>query len=709
MAFIYDKDENNIVTLTIDMEGRSVNVINEFYSMSLLEIVKRLEGESDVIGVIITSVKKTFLAGADLETLYRQKDPQACYELVEAEKAIMRRLELLGKPIVAAVNGTALGGGMELMMCCHHRVVLDIPKIKFGFPEVNLGILPGGGGVTRLPRMIGLKDSLPFLINGLEVNAADAVKAGLMDELATSKEDMMKKAKQWIISNSNYKQPWDKEGYNIPGGTAKLEALSQILDSMLEKIRKKTRGNYPAPEAILNAIREGSVVDFDEASKIESRYFIELATGQVSKNIMKSLWFQLNEINAGASRPSEVDPTVSSKVGVLGSGLMGHGIAYVTALAGMEVVMTDVSQENADKGLERIKVILEEAYQRGLLSKQKITDTLSRINATNDYSKLTGCDLIIEAVFEDRELKAKVTSKAEQYLESNGVFASNTSTIPITGLAKKSLKPEKFIGIHFFSPVHKMKLVEIIKGKKTDAETLAKAFDYVIKIRKVPIVVNDSRGFYTYRVFERYTGEGMALLAEGNSAEAIETAGKKAGYPVGPLAVIDEINIGLAAHIRDQTWRDLEVEGKDLPTGSWDNVIDFMTKEVKRTGRASGGGFYEYPKGEKKYLWPDLKNHFPLSDTPLDETEMIDRFHFLQAIETIRCYEEGVLTTVADANIGSIFGWGFPSFKGGTLQFVNAYGIQKFRNRAQELSDHYGDRFSCPKLIDEMINNGETF
>ena len=427
------------------------------------------------------------------------------------------------------------------------------------------------------------------------------------------------------------------------------------------------------------------------------------------KGIKKALDIQLDDINDGLSRPIGIKSTKTSKVGVLGSGLMGHGIAYVTALAGMRVVMIDTTQENIDKGINRINAILNESLVKGFLSKEKIQDVLSRINATVDYSQLADCDLIIEAVFENRKLKAKIISDSEKFLATNGILATNTSSIPITSLSDSTINPEKFIGIHFFSPVHKMKLVEIIKGERTDSETLAKAFDYVLKINKVPIVVNDSRGFYTYRVFEKYTGEGMALLSEGNSAQAIETAGTNAGFPVGPLAVIDEISIELIAHIRDQTWHDLKIEGKDLPTGPWDSVIDFMTKEVKRTGRASGGGFYEYPKGKKKFLWPELNNYYPPSDTLLEEKEIIDRFYFIQAIETIKCYSEGVLSKVADANIGSILGWGFPSFTGGTLQFVNSYGMQNFKNRCEELSENYGERFSCPKLIDEMINDGETF
>jgi 3-hydroxyacyl-CoA dehydrogenase/enoyl-CoA hydratase/3-hydroxybutyryl-CoA epimerase len=709
MAFTYKKDDQNIVTLTMDMPGRSTNVINKEYSLSLLKNIKRLEQDSKLAGVIITSAKKTFLAGADIEMLYRQEDPQACFDLIEAGKATMRKLELLSIPIVAAVNGTALGGGIELALCCNYRIVLNNPRAKFGFPEVTLGILPGGGGVARLPRMIGIEPSLPLLIDGKQVNASKAVEKGLMDELVSTPEEMFDRARSWIIENQKCQQPWDMKGFKIPGGNAQDSRVAPILAIAPAMLQKKTMGNYPAPEAIISAVAEGSLVDYETASRIESRYFVTLATGKVSKNMMKAFWFQMNEINAGASRPSEIGPSTISKVGILGSGLMGHGIAYVTALAGMEVVMIDANQENANKGFARISVILEGTKKRGLITEDKVKQTLKKITPTSDYDMLEGCDLIVEAVFEDRKLKGKVTEKAEISMLKSGVFASNTSTIPITSLAKRSSRPEQFIGIHFFSPVHKMKLVEIIKGEKTSSETLAKAFDYVLKIRKIPIVVNDSRGFYTSRVFERYTCEGMALLAEGNDAQAIEAAGKQAGYPVGPLAVIDEINLGLAAHIRDQTWRDLEAEGKPLPKGPWDAVLDLMTKEIERTGRAGGGGFYEYPKTGKKYLWPDLEKYFPVSKSPVSQQEMIDRFYFSQAVETIRCYEENVLTSVADANIGSIFGWGFAAFKGGTLQFVNDFGVTAFRDRAKELEEKYGERFSPPELLIKMAETRETF
>jgi len=412
---------------------------------------------------------------------------------------------------------------------------------------------------------------------------------------------------------------------------------------------------------------------------------------------------------SGASRPKNVKPTEVKKLGVLGSGLMGHGITYISALSGLNLVMTDATQENADKGLSRIKVILNEEFKQGRITKGKMDEILSRITATADYDKLRNCDLIIEAVFEDRDLKGKVTTKAEKIMDSNGVFASNTSTLPITGLAEKSIRPEKFIGIHFFSPVHKMKLVEIIKGDKTNDETIAKAFDYVLKIKKIPIVVNDSRGFYTSRVFSTYPNEGLALLAEGNSPQEIESAGKKAGMPVGPLAVIDEVNIGLVAGIRNQTRKDLAAEGKKLPPGPADPVIDLMTEKLNRLGRANGRGFYEYPDNGKKYLWPELKKHFPPTKNPLSQNKMMERMLFVQVIETIRCYEENVVTSVEDANIGSIFGWGFAPLKGGTLQFVNDYGIQEFEKQAQKLAKKYGERFAPPELLIEMAANNQTF
>ena len=709
MAFNYKKDQQNIVTITMDMDGRSTNVINEEFSQLWIEALEKLENEKILTGVILTSAKKTFLAGGDLDMIFKLDDPMLTFELAENLKERQRRLENLRKPIVAAINGTALGGGLEIALCCNYRVVLNDPNIKIGFPEVTLGILPAAGGIVRSIRLLGLEAALPFLMEGKQVNPDTAKKVGFIDDTVETLEELFTKAKQYILTNSEVCQPWDKKGYKIPGGTARHPKIAQMLAIAPAILRKKTQGNYPAPEAILSAAVEGSLVDFETASRIESRYFVELVTGKVAKNMINAFWFQLNKIKSGSSRPKDIHYIETNKLGVLGSGLMGHGITYVAALNGIEVVMVDSTIDNAQKGLDKIKNILETGIRIGLISDNKKNEVLGLITTTDEYGKLDGCDLIIEAVFEDRDLKGKVTGLAEQVMDSSGVFASNTSTIPISRLAEKSMRAEKFIGIHFFSPVHKMKLVEIIKGEKTSQDTLAKAFDFVLKIKKIPIVVNDSRGFYTSRVFERYTSEGMALLAEGNAAESIESAGKKAGHPVGPLAVVDEINIGLAAHIREQNRKELSEKNEKLPKGNWDRVIDFMTEDAKRLGRANGGGFYEYPDNGRKYLWPELKTYFPLSKNPLSQEEIIDRLRFIQAVETIRCYEEGVLNSVAEANIGSIFGWGFAPFKGGTLQFVNDYGIKQFIERTKELAEKYGDRFLPPQLLLDMEVKGETF
>ena len=709
MAFNYEKDSQNIVTITMDMDGRSANVINDEFSNLWIEVMERLENEKKLAGVIIASAKETFLAGGDLEMIMALDDPEQTFNLVEKLKFDLRRIENLGKPVVAAINGAALGGGLEIALCCNHRIAVNSPKTKIGFPEVTLGILPTAGGLIRITRLIGLEAALPFLLDGKPVTPSLAKKLGIIDNTADNIKELFSKAKQYILANPEKLQPWDTKDYKMPGGNANDPKIAQMLSIAPAMLRKKTNGNYPAPEAILSAAVEGSMVDFDTASKIESRYFVELATGKVAKNMINAFWFQLNKIKSGVSRPKDIPSFETKKLGVLGSGLMGHGIAYVSALSGIKVVMIDSTMKNARKGLEKIQSLLDKRIKNGLISEIKKKEVLSKINCSDDYDMLKDCDLIIEAVFEDRKLKGQVTAKAENIMKPDGVFGSNTSTIPITKLAKNSMRSDQFIGIHFFSPVHKMKLVEIIKGRNTSNETLAKAFDFILQLKKIPIVVNDSFGFYTSRVFERYICEGMALLEEGNPAELIESAGKKAGHPVGPLAVVDEISIGLAAHIRKQSREEMIEKNQKWSVESWDKVIDFMTEKVKRLGRASGSGFYDYPEGGKKYLWPQLKRYFPISKNILPQEEMIDRMLFAQVIETIRCYEEGVLNSVADANIGSIFGWGFPAFKGGTLQYVNDYGVQKFLKRTIELEKSYGDRFAPPKLLIDFVDQGKTF
>lgn len=705
--FHYSKDQDNIVTITMDMQGRSANVINAEFGNLIVDTLNKLEAEKDNIdGVVLTSAKSTFFAGADIDNLYKQTDAKEIFDMCEGLKAQFRRLEKLGKPVVAALNGAALGGGLELALACHYRVALNNPKAQFGLPEVGLGLLPGGGGIIRLTRMIGLQPALPLLTEGKRLKVKDALSNGLINEIAESPEDMIAKAKAWIKANPKAINPWDDKGFKFPGGDAKNPKVASMIPIVPAMTKKKTHGNYPAVQAIINTAVEGSVVDFDTACRIESRYFTSLATGQVSKNMITAFWYNLNAINAGNSRPKGFEKYTTKKVGVLGAGMMGAGIAYVSAYAGMEVVLKDVSIESAEKGKAYSEGILKKLISKGKVSKEKAEEILSRIKAT-DKPEFDGCDLIIEAVFEDRNLKAKVTQEAEATMLTEGTFASNTSTLPITGLATASTRPKQFIGLHFFSPVDKMPLVEIICGKETDDATLAKAFDYVLQIKKTPIVVNDSRGFYTSRVFSTYVMEGIALLAEGEHPRSIENAGLKAGMPVGPLALTDEVSLKLMDHIRQQTEKDLIAEGKEIPKHPGLPVISKML-ELNRLGKAAGAGFYEYPKDGKKHLWEGLIQQFPLKEQ-LSEHEMVERLLFVQAIDTVRCVEENVLRSVADANIGSIFGWGFSPFNGGTLQFINGYGLDKFVKRAAEYEAKYGERFAVPQLLKDKAAKGEIF
>lgn len=711
-AIDYQKGQDNIVVLTIDMPGQSANTMNAVYREAMAATVDRLEAEKDSIcGVIITSAKKTFFAGGDLNELIKvtKADASDFYHMVLGIKAQLRRLELLGKPVVAAINGAALGGGWEICLACHQRIALDNSSVQIGLPEVTLGLLPGGGGVVRMVRLLGLEKALPFLAEGKKVRPDAALKAGLIHQLATDKDDMMAKARAWISDNPNAKQPWDTPGYKIPGGTPSSPNVAQMLAIAPSVLRDKTKGCFPAPEKIMCAAVEGAQVDFDTAQLIETRYFTELTTGQVAKNMIGTFWFQLNEINAGGSRPKGFEPALTRKVGVLGAGMMGAGIAYVSAAAGIEVVLKDVSLEAAEKGKAYSAKLLDKKVARGHMSAEKRDAFLALIIPSENEADFAGCDLIIEAVFEDRELKAKVTVAAERHALSDAVIASNTSTLPITGLAKAVDKQDKFIGLHFFSPVDKMPLVEIIRGEHTSDATLARGFDYVMQIKKTPIVVNDSRGFFTSRVFGTFTNEGLAMLGEGISAALIENEARKAGMPVGPLAISDEVSMSLMNHVRQQTIKDLEAEGKQLPQHKAFAVIDMMLNEYKRPGKAAGGGFYEYPEGGKKYLWPELKAAFELASAQISQQDVRDRILFIQAIETVRCLEEGVLTSVADANIGSIFGIGFAAWTGGALQYINQYGLQDFIARAEYLAEQYGERFNPPALLLDKAAKGEAF
>ncbi|MCG8313644.1 MAG: 3-hydroxyacyl-CoA dehydrogenase NAD-binding domain-containing protein [Pseudomonadales bacterium] len=712
-AIRYEKDADNIVLLTMDMPGQSANTMNENYTAAMDACLDRLEAEENLAGVVLTSAKSTFFAGGDLNDLV-QASPETAKDFMEGTfiiKAQLRRMEKLKAPFVAAINGTALGGGLEICLSCKHRIALNNPKIKLGLPEVTLGLLPGAGGIVRMTRMLGLEAALPYLLEGKQINPEKALKAKIIDDLAENEEELIAKAKAWVKANPNAAQPWDTKGYKVPGGTPATPGLAMKLPIIPAMLKGKTKGCFPAPEAILSAAVESLQVDFDSAMLVEARYFTSLAIGPVAKNMITAFFFQLQEISKGGSRPKGIERHKTAKVGILGAGMMGAGIAYSSAMSGIEVVLKDISEENAAKGKAYSEKLLAKRVSRGQMTQEKADGVLSLIKPTADAADLEGCDLVIEAVFEKVELKAQVTKEAEANMLETGVMASNTSSLPITGLAEASVRPANFIGLHFFSPVDKMPLVEIICGKETSPETLAKSIDYVLQIRKTPIVVNDARGFFTTRVIGTYVNEGLGMLAEGLNASSIETAAASAGFPVSTLAISDELNLQTMRNIRLATEEALKAEGQELPETASDGVIKRMLEEFDRAGKLAGKGFYDYPEGGKKTLWPGLVDAFG-GDKDIPFEDMKERFLFVQSLETVRCVEEKVIESVADANIGSIMGIGFPPWTGGVLQYINTYngqGPRAFVARAQELAEKYGERFNPPALLIEKAEKDEQF
>lgn len=701
--------DDGIVTLLFDAVGQSANLMDAAFRADFAEAIVQLKAEPGLAGVILASAKKTFFAGGDLKELVALQpgDREAFFRTCEKLKADMRALETLGLPVVAALNGTALGGGFELALACHHRIALEDRKLLLGLPEVTLGLIPGAGGVTRMVRLLGLQTALPLLLEGKQLSAPEALKQGLIHDLAADPTELYAKARAWIQDHPKSLQPWDCGDYKMPGGAPSNPKVAPVLMIAPAMLRARTRGCFPAPEAILAAAVEGAQVDFETALRIESRHLTRIASGQVAKNMIGAFWFQLNEIKAGSSRPAGFAPWKSQRVGVIGAGMMGSGIAHACAIRRLPVVLKDVSLEAAERGKSYSEKLLAKRVQRGQQTAEAMAETLALIEPTAEAADFARCDFIIEAVFEKRELKAQVTREAEQYLPADGLMCSNTSTLPITGLAAASRAPERFIGLHFFSPVDKMQLVEIIKGRATSAETLARAFDFVLQIGKIPIVVNDSRGFFTSRVFGKFVEEGFAMLHEGVAPSAIEMAALKAGMPVGPLAVADEVSLGLISHVAAQTKADFEAEGKPWKPSIAEPVRDRMVQEFQRLGRAAGGGFYEYPSGGgEKSLWPGLSVWRRAEVNP-PERDLIDRFLFVQALDTVRCLEEGVLETVRDANIGSIFGIGFPPWTGGAVQFLNQYGLTAAVARAAELAAAHGERFEPPQPLREAAAGGQ--
>ncbi|MFD4428217.1 3-hydroxyacyl-CoA dehydrogenase NAD-binding domain-containing protein [Nocardia sp. NPDC058497] len=709
----WEKDADGVVVLTIDDPSQGANTMNDAYLDSMAATVDRLEAEKDdITGVVLTSGKKTFFAGGDLKNMMQVGPDNAAevMDMVTRVKAPLRRLEQLGKPVVAAINGAALGGGLEIALATHYRVAADVKGSAIGLPEVSLGLLPGGGGVVRTVRMLGLQNALmQVLLQGQRHRVTKAKEIGLIDEVVSSVEELLPAAKAWIAANPEAAQPWDKKGYRIPGGTPSTPAFAANLPAFPANLRKQIKGtNMPAPRAIMAAAVEGAQVDIDNALTIEGRYFTSLLTGPVAKNMIQAFFFDLNHINGGGSRPSvaDVPKREIKKIGVIGAGMMGAGIAYVSAKAGYEVVLKDVKLESAVKGKGYAEAIEAKALSRGKTTQEKSDALLARITPTADAADFKGVDFVIEAVFENPELKNKVFQEIEDIVDADALLGSNTSTLPITLLSEGVKRSEDFIGIHFFSPVDKMPLVEIIKGKNTSDEALARVYDYTLAIKKTPIVVNDSRGFFTSRVIGTFINEAISMVAEGVDPATIEQAGLQAGYPAAPLKLSDELNFTTMQKIYKETSEAILAAGGELNAASAQTakVIDTMVNDQGRSGKLGGAGFYDYVDGKATGLWDELRSIYN-SQRELPEgvtfQDLKDRMMFAEAIETQKCFDEGVLTSTADANIGSIFGIGFPAWSGGSHQFIVGYpgGQEAFVARADELAKKFGPRFEVPASL----------
>ncbi|MFD3353221.1 3-hydroxyacyl-CoA dehydrogenase NAD-binding domain-containing protein [Streptomyces fradiae] len=713
----WEQDETGIVTLVLDDPEQSANTMNEAFRTSLAAVADRAEAERDAIrGIVYTSAKKTFFAGGDLGDLLKAgpADAQRVFDASRDIKRALRRIETLGKPVVAAINGAALGGGYEIALAAHHRIALDAPGARIGLPEVTLGLLPGGGGVTRTVRLMGVTDALlKVLLQGTRYTPRQALENGLVHEVAETHEEMLAKARAFIDAHPESRQPWDEPGHRIPGGTPAQPGFAANLPAFPANLRKQLGGApFPAPRNILAAAVEGSQVDFATACDIEARYFTELVTGQTAKNMIQAFFFDLQAVDSGRSRPRGPERRTVQRAAVLGAGMMGAGIAYACAKAGIEVVLKDVTEEAAARGKAYSEKLCAKAVERGRTTRAKADALLARIRPTADAADLAGCDAVIEAVFEDTALKHKVFQEVQGVVAPDALLCSNTSTLPITDLADGVERQADFVGLHFFSPVDKMPLVEIVKGRRTGEEALARAFDLVRQIGKTPIVVNDSRGFFTSRVIGRFIDEGVAMVGEGVEPASVEQAAAQAGYPAKVLSLMDELTLTLPRRIRRETRRAVLEAGGTWPTHPAEAVIDRMVDEFGRPGRGGGAGFYEYDEeGRRTRLWPGLREHFtrPGADIPFED--MKERMLFSEALDAVRCLEEGVLTSVADANVGSLLGIGFPAWTGGVLQYANGYagGLPGFVARARELAERYGERFAPPALLVEKAERGGTF
>jgi 3-hydroxyacyl-CoA dehydrogenase/enoyl-CoA hydratase/3-hydroxybutyryl-CoA epimerase len=710
--FKYEKDADGIVTITMDMQGQGANTMNAAYLPAMNGVIEKLHAEQDLKGVVFASAKKTFFAGGDLNDLLKvERADEAAFAMVERNKAPYRALEKLPVPVVAAINGAALGGGFELCLACNRRIVVNAPHAVVGLPEVTLGLLPGAGGVVRLTALIGLEKALPLLLEGRQLRPADALKQGLVDEIVPTVTELVPAAKAWIKANPGaHSQPWDQKGFKYPGGGAVAPNIRQIAAAAPMMLVNKTRGLMPAPEKILDLAVNSMRMGFDAALRAESRGLTSLMATKEAKAAITTFFFGMQAIKAGKVRPAG-ERWQARTSAVLGAGMMGSGIAWAHAAKGLSTVLKDTTLEKAEKGKSYSAQLADKAIKRGSMTQEEKTALHSQITPATTDESYRDCDLIIEAVFEDIDLKEQVISASFKMLKSDGIYGSNTSTLPISILAESCPDPTRFIGLHFFSPVDKMKIVEIILGRKTGEKTLRKAYDYVQQIGYMPIVVNDSRGFFTSRVFGTFMDEGLQLMQDGMNSVAIERAAWKVGMPVGPLAVHDEVSMELSRKAI-LTHRKLDERlGVKSGIGAYNTATQAISTamcELKRGGRHYGGGFYEYAADGGKKLWSGL-SQFKLRDAQVPMTDAEDRLLYRQAIETLRCLDEGVLRSETEANLGSIFAIGFAAHTGGVLQFIRGIGIAHFADRAAELARRYGERFIIKESALEKLRQSKSW
>lgn len=722
-TFSLDIDSDGIALVTIDLPGQSMNVWNEALITDFKAFVEELISNDDITGAVITSGKKSgFLAGADLNMLGASEanSMAEAFESAWELNGMLRRMETGGhtakellkgtahaKPVACALNGLALGGGLELALACHYRVCADNPKIQLGVPEVQVGLLPGGGGTQRLPRLAGLQGAGMMIMMGQPTNPQAAKAQNIIDEIVPA-DEVVAKAKEWVKANPKASAPWDKKGWKFPGGAGSMDprAVPLYLGSSAMAL-KQSKGNYEAVKAILSCLYEGSMLPMDTALKVESKYFTKLLSGPQAKNMIRTLFINKQAAEKGAARPKDVPAADIQTVGVLGAGLMGSGITHVTAKGGMNVIVLDRNMEEAQKAIDYSQKIVDKGVKRGKMTQEKADAFMARITPTDNYDDLKDVDLIIEAVFERPDVKADVIKKTEAVIGKDVIFASNTSTLPITGLAKNSDRPDQFIGMHFFSPVEKMPLLEIIPGEGTGDKALAVAFDYNTKIRKTPIVVKDVRGFYTNRVFPPYANEAALMVTEGVSMALIENAAISMGMPIGPLAVVDETTLQLGYDVMQSTKQEL---GDDYKPTGLEDFFEMMVKKIDRRGRRFGGGFYDYDEtGKKKGLWKGMTDHYPLAEEQPDVEEVKQRLMFIQLIATAQCFDEEVVTDPQSADLGAIFGWGFAPWTGGPMSHIDTMGVENFVRIADNLAQKYGERFKPPMSFREKADAGDSF